>query len=203
MITETLGRNYSGLDPEAGCDEAGRGCLMGPVFAAAVVLPPDFTCPILNDSKKLSATQRNTLRAQIEKEAVAWAVASVSHQEIDQINILQASIAAMHQALNQLNLVPAFIIVDGNRFKPWREVPFKCHIKGDGSWMSIAAASILAKTHRDEWVESIHPHHPEYDWASNKGYATTKHISAIHCYGYSKWHRQTFHLKRQTSLTFP
>lgn len=203
MKMAALGRNFSGLDPEAGCDEAGRGCLMGPVFAAAVVLPADFHCPVLNDSKKLSADQRETVRLQIEKEALAWAVASVSHQEIDQINILQASIKAMHLALNKLALVPAFVIVDGNRFKPWREVPYQCHVRGDGSWMSIAAASILAKTHRDEWVEALHPHHPQYEWASNKGYATAAHIAAINRHGYTPWHRSTFHLKRQTALAFP
>ncbi|HAQ64989.1 MAG TPA: ribonuclease HII [Bacteroidales bacterium] len=200
MKPVSLLSNYSGREPEAGCDEAGRGCLMGPVFAAAVILPPNFDCPILNDSKQLTAIQRKTLRLQIEEQAIAWGVASVSHEEIDKINILQASIKAMHLALDKLIMTPVFIIVDGNRFKPWRDVPWKCHIKGDGNWMSIAAASILAKTHRDEWVGIIHHQYPEYDWAHNKGYATAAHIAAIDHFGYTEWHRRSFHLKRQTSL---
>lgn len=200
MKTVKLLSNFSGLEPEAGCDEAGRGCLMGPVFAAAVILPTDFNCPMLNDSKKLTAVQRSQIRLQIEKQAVAWEVASVSHEEIDKINILQASIKAMHLALDKLEIKPAFIIIDGNRFKPWRDVPWKCHVKGDGNWMSIAAASILAKTHRDEWVENIHNQHPEYDWTHNKGYATATHIAAIDQFGYTKWHRRSFYLKRQISL---
>lgn len=198
----SLQRNYSGCDPEAGCDEAGRGCLIGPVFAAAVVLPGDFNCDGLNDSKKLTARQRETIRQQIESEAVAWAVAEVSHEEIDCINILQASILAMHRALDKLPVVPAFVIVDGNRFKPWREVPWKCHVKGDGTWMSIAAASILAKTHRDEWVSGIHQLYPDYGWGANKGYATATHIEAIGRYGLTPFHRKTFHLKRQMQIDF-
>lgn len=194
--------NFSGQRPEAGCDEAGRGCLIGPVFAAAVILPDAFDCPLLNDSKKLSAARREELRGQIEQQAVAWAVAQVGHQEIDRINILQASIKAMHLALDQLEVVPAFVIVDGNRFKPWRDVKHQCHVKGDGLWMSIAAASILAKTHRDAWVDQVADQYPQYNWAGNKGYATQAHTDALARYGPTPLHRTTFHLKRQISLDF-
>lgn len=194
--------NFSGLTPEAGCDEAGRGCLMGPVFAAAVILPDDFRCPLLNDSKKLTASVRESLRQTIEQQALSWAVAQVSHHEIDRINILQASIRAMHLALDQLTMKPAFVIVDGNRFRPWGEVPYQCQVKGDGQWMSIAAASILAKTHRDAWVCEVARQYPQYHWESNKGYATASHVEALARHGFSPLHRTTFHLKRQTSLDF-
>ncbi|MBI1306155.1 MAG: ribonuclease HII [Bacteroidetes bacterium] len=186
---------------EAGCDEAGRGCLAGPVCAAAVILPSDFQNELLNDSKKLKVNDRNELRKIIEKEATSWAVAMVDHEEIDRINILWASIKAMHLALDQLKIIPGFISIDGNRFKPWKDVPFQTVVKGDGKFMNIAAASVLAKTHRDEYMENLHFEHPEYDWIQNKGYPTPKHIAAIGKIGYSDHHRKSFKLKsKQLSL---
>jgi len=177
---------------EAGCDEAGRGCLAGPVFAAAVVFPPDYVHPLLNDSKQLSAKKRESLRAAIEREALDFAVASVSAGEIDRINILNASFLAMHRALDGLKTRPAHIIVDGNRFRPYGDVPHQCIVKGDGKYLSIAAASILAKTYRDEYMDGLARDFPQYDWAANKGYPTTKHRRAILEHGLSPHHRKTF-----------
>jgi len=186
---------------EAGCDEAGRGCLAGPVFAAAVILPPDFNHPLLNDSKQLSERERFALRKEIEEKAVAFAVAAVDHQEIDKINILNASFLAMHRALEQLKQQPDFIIIDGNRFKPYQNTKHQCIVKGDGKYFSIAAASILAKTYRDEYMESLHQQFPHYDWKQNKGYPTVKHREAVLSYGLSPYHRKTFRISNpQLSL---
>lgn len=179
---------------EAGCDEAGRGCLAGPVVAAAVILPPDFSNDLLNDSKQLTAKQRASLRTIIESEAEAWAVAFVSPEEIDRINILQASIKAMHKAIDQLTTVPQYLLVDGNRFKPYRDIPHECIIKGDAKMMSIAAASILAKTHRDEYMETIAKEFPAYGWERNKGYPTRDHRAAIAAHGTTPYHRLSFRL---------
>lgn len=177
---------------EAGCDEAGRGCLAGPVFAAAVILPRDFEHPLLNDSKQLNESQRKQLRAEIEEQALAFAVAQVDHEEIDRINILQASFLAMHRALDALNIRPELILVDGNRFKKYQELPHHCIVKGDGKFFSIAAASILAKTYRDDYMEQIAAEYPHYDWASNKGYPTIKHREAVLAHGFSPYHRRSF-----------
>jgi ribonuclease HII len=177
---------------EAGCDEAGRGCLAGPVYAAAVILAPDFKNDLLNDSKQLSSVERYELRTLIEREAIAFAVAQVDHYEIDQINILNASFLAMHKALDQLSIRPGFIIIDGNRFKKYQAVPHECIVKGDGKYLSIAAASILAKTYRDDYMHSIATHHPEYDWCNNKGYPTIRHREAVIKFGFSPFHRKTF-----------
>ncbi len=186
---------------EAGCDEAGRGCLAGPVFAAAVILPPDFSNPQINDSKKLSEAMRYKLRDEIMKVAIAYAVASVGQQKIDEINILQASILAMHKALKLLNHYPEFIIVDGNRFRTFNKIPHKCIIKGDGIYSSIAAASILAKTCRDDYMKEIHKEFPEYRWNENKGYPTLFHREAIKVYGITGHHRKTFlHPEEQLKL---
>jgi ribonuclease HII len=180
---------------EAGCDEAGRGCLAGPVFAAAVILPADFHHPLLNDSKKLTEARRDLLRVVIEKEAADWAVAEVSAAEIDQINILKASFLAMHRALDGLNrLAPAFVIVDGNRFRPYKDLPHECVVKGDGKYASIAAASVLAKTWRDEAMRRLHTQFPQYGWIENKGYPTEAHREAIRLFGPSPWHRKSFRL---------
>lgn len=179
---------------EAGCDEAGRGCLAGPVCAAAVILPPDFSHPLLNDSKQLSEARRDILRPIIEQHAIAWAVAMVSPEEIDRINILQASILAMHRALDGLSVTPQAVIVDGNKFHPWRDVPFTTYVKGDGRFGNIAAASILAKTHRDELMNNLHAQFPAYHWASNKGYPTTDHRAAIAAYGATPHHRLSFRI---------
>jgi len=179
---------------EAGCDEAGRGCLAGPVFAAAVILSHDFEHPLLNDSKKLTEPQRDTLRLVIEEEATAWAVASVSPTEIDDINILNASFLAMHRALDALSVRPNSLLIDGNRFKPYREVPFHCIVKGDGKYRSIAAASILAKTHRDAHMKALAEEFPHYAWHSNKGYPTKAHRLAIQEHGACAHHRQSFRL---------
>ncbi|WP_256012726.1 ribonuclease HII [Desertivirga xinjiangensis] len=177
---------------EAGCDEAGRGCLAGPVFAAAVILPKNFKHKLLTDSKQLKEEERYSLRKLIEKKAIAWAVAQVDHEEIDRINILNASFLAMHRALDQLKVSPGFILVDGNRFKSYQETPHACIIKGDGKYYSIAAASILAKTYRDDFMHNIAAMHPEYEWASNKGYPTIKHRNAVLKHGFSPYHRRTF-----------
>jgi len=190
---------------EAGCDEAGRGCLAGPVVAAAVILPPDFYHPLLNDSKKLSEKQRNLLRTVIEKEALHWAVGQVEAAEIDQINILKASFVGMHCALEQLPISPEAILVDGNRFLPYQNIPYHCVVKGDGKYASIAAASILAKTWRDERMEQLHSEFPAYNWSKNKGYPTAEHRKAIAAYGPSPWHRLSFQLlpeERQLKLPF-
>ena len=185
---------------EAGCDEAGRGCLAGPVTAAAVILPPDFSNELLNDSKQLTEHQRDTLRPIIEREALAWAVAMVSPQEIDTINILRASFIAMHRALDQLTVRPEHILVDGNRFIPYSDIPFTTIIKGDGKMMSIAAASVLAKTHRDEYMRRIPLEYPHYGWEKNKGYPTRDHRAAIVAHGISPYHRKSFNLVGQLSL---
>ena len=179
---------------EAGCDEAGRGCLAGPVVAAAVILPPGFSNELLNDSKQLSERQRNNLRHIIEQEATAWAVAFVTPEEIDKINILQASILAMHNAISQLSPKPDFLLIDGNRFKPYPGIPHKCIVKGDATYMSIAAASILAKTHRDEYMSAIAKEYPQYGWERNKGYPTRDHRAAIAAHGTTPHHRLSFRL---------
>jgi ribonuclease HII len=179
---------------EAGCDEAGRGCLAGSVFAAAVILPKDFRNELLNDSKQLTEKQRYLLRPVIEREALAWAVGVVSPEEIDQINILNASILAMHRAVDQLNVRPETLIIDGNRFKKYKELSHTCVIKGDGKYLSIAAASVLAKTYRDDYMLRLHEEYPMYDWKNNKGYPTKKHRSGIQMYGTTPYHRMTFQL---------
>lgn len=179
---------------EAGCDEAGRGCLAGSVFAAAVILPPDYQNADLNDSKKLTARQRYRLREVIERDAAAWAVGIVTPAEIDEINILNASILAMHRALDRLKVRPEAVIVDGNRFKPYRGLPFKTIVKGDGKYLSIAAASILAKTYRDDYMDGIAAEYPQYDWLSNKGYPTGRHREAIRTAGPCPYHRRSFNL---------
>src|ERR1700761_7979058 len=177
---------------EAGCDEAGRGCLAGPVFAAAVIVPPNFKHKLLNDSKQLTEDVRYALRVEIEKKAIAYAVGWVDNNEIDEINILNASFLAMHRALDKLHLRPEFIIIDGNRFKKYGETPHQCVIKGDGKYFSIAAASILAKTYRDDFMKQIAAEHPGYDWHSNKGYPTIKHRKAVLEMGFTPYHRRTF-----------
>lgn len=188
---------------EAGCDEAGRGCLAGPVFAAAVILPDNFSNPLLNDSKQLTEKQREKLRPIIEQNALAWAVAQVDNHEIDHINILNASILAMHKALDTLAIRPEHIIVDGNRFKAYNGIPHLCIVKGDGKYMSIAAASILAKTHRDEYMKKIHQEFPVYNWQKNKGYPTKDHRDAIKIHGITDYHRVSFNLvDKQYKLEF-
>ncbi|MDX1943231.1 MAG: ribonuclease HII [Saprospiraceae bacterium] len=179
---------------EAGCDEAGRGCLAGPVFAAAVILPPYFTHPLIQDSKKLTETQRNEARKVVEAEALAWAVANVSPEEIDRINILQASFEAMHRAIAQLSIEPTLLLIDGNRFKPFGNISHHCIIKGDSKYAAIAAASILAKTHRDAYMMQIADAYPQYDWTNNKGYPTKRHREAIKTHGATVHHRHSFRL---------
>ncbi|MCU4176504.1 ribonuclease HII [Carboxylicivirga sp. N1Y90] len=179
---------------EAGCDEAGRGCLAGPVVAAAVVLPKDFRHELLNDSKKLSEKQRDKLRPIVEKEALAWGVGFVDFDEIDKINILNASFLAMHRAIEQLKVLPAHLLIDGNRFKPYEGIDHTCVIKGDGKYLSIAAASILAKTHRDEYMQKMHEQYPVYAWDKNKGYPTKAHRHAIKAHGPTPIHRMSFRL---------
>lgn len=179
---------------EAGCDEAGRGCLAGPVVAAAVILPPDFSNDLLNDSKQLTEKQRDKLRPIIESEALAWAVAFVDNNIIDEINILKASIKAMHDAVSQLSIRPEHLLIDGNRFYKYENIPHTCIVKGDGKMMSIAAASVLAKTHRDEFMYKLDSQYPEYNWRKNKGYPTRDHRAAIEKYGATPLHRMTFQL---------
>ena len=179
---------------EAGCDEAGRGCLAGSVFAAAVILPPNFENELLNDSKQLTEKQRYALREVIEREALAWAVGEVTPKEIDKINILNASFLAMHRALDQLTIRPEHLLIDGNRFKKYGDIPHTTVVKGDGKYLSIAAASILAKTYRDDYMSRLHAELPIYDWNNNKGYPTKKHRAAIAQHGASKYHRMTFNL---------
>ena len=181
---------------EAGCDEAGRGCYAGPVFAAAVILPKTFRHPFLNDSKQLSAVQRNLLRPLIEQEAIAYAVAKVSNEEIDKINILQASFKAMHLALNALPVIPELLLIDGNRFVTYQNIPHKCIIKGDALYNAIAAASVLAKTYRDEYMANLHEEYPHYNWKQNKGYGTKEHRAAIEVHGLCEHHRKSFKLVR-------
>lgn len=185
-------KNYLHTSNEAGTDEAGRGCLAGPVTAAAVILPPNFKNSILNDSKLLTEKKRSLLRPIVEMEAVCYGVAHIYPKKIDEINILNASILAMHEALTQLYHQPEFIIVDGNKFKPYKDIPSECIIKGDGKYMSIAAASILAKTYRDEYMEKLHEEYPMYNWKQNKGYPTKEHREAIRKYGLTKYHRKSF-----------
>lgn len=185
---------YKENEFEAGTDEAGRGCLAGPVTAAAVILPPSFIEKSLNDSKKLSVATRNRLRPFIEAKAICFSVAHIQTDVIDNINILNASILAMHKAINTLSTIPNFIIVDGNRFKPINEIPYECIIKGDTKFQSIAAASILAKTYRDAYMEKIHEEFPMYNWIQNKGYGTQEHREAIIKYGITKYHRRSFKL---------
>lgn len=199
ILSVPLSLTYDMLPPfkernriEAGCDEAGRGCLAGPVFAAAVILPADFHHPLLNDSKKLKERDRDLLRPIIEKEAVSFAVASIAPAEIDKINILKASIAGMHQAVSLLKTQPEFLLIDGNRFYPYPKIEHECIIKGDGRFASIAAAGILAKTYRDEYMKRIHEDFPCYQWIQNKGYPTASHREAIQTYGLCLHHRKTF-----------
>lgn len=179
---------------EAGCDEAGRGCLAGPVYAAAVILPSDFELPLLNDSKQLTEKLRYQLRPVIEEKAIAWAVGIVTNQEIDQINILNASFLAMHRAIDQLNTFPEHLIIDGNRFKAYKNIPHTCIVKGDSKYLSIAAASVLAKTYRDDFMVQIDQEFPEYRWKQNKGYPTAVHRAAIEKYGETPCHRKSFRL---------
>ncbi len=195
--------NFSGLANEAGCDEAGRGCLAGPVFAAAVILPPDFSNDKLNDSKQLTEKQRYQLRDVIMREAAAYAVAKLDAPQIDEINILNASIKSMHLALDQLKVRPEFIIVDGNRFKPYNGIKYQTIVKGDGKYLSIAAASVLAKTFRDDFMVQIDKEFPQYNWAKNKGYPTVDHRAAIAQYGATPYHRRSFRLlDQQLSFDF-
>lgn len=186
---------------EAGCDEAGRGCLAGAVYAAAVILPPDFKNELLNDSKQLTEKQRYALREVIEKEAVDYAIGIVSPEDIDKINILNASFLAMHRALDALKVRPEHLLIDGNRFRKYQDVAHTTVVKGDGKYMSIAAASILAKTYRDDYMQRLHEEFPVYDWNHNKGYPTRKHREAIRRYGESPYHRKTFNLLGDTQLT--
>lgn len=180
---------------EAGLDEAGRGCLAGPVFASAVILPPDYSHPLLRDSKTLNRNQRELLRSEIEKNAICYSVKSVDELTIDQINILRASIKAMHLAVKELSQQPKHLAVDGNYFLPYPKIAHKTFVKGDNRFMNIAAASILAKTYRDDWMENLHKKYPEYNWASNKGYGTKTHIEAIKNNGLTPYHRRSFHVK--------
>ena len=194
--------SYTGNKLEAGCDEAGRGCLAGPVYAAAVILPGEFRNELLNDSKKLSPKQRYFLRPIIESHSLAWAVASVSADEIDQINILNASFLAIHKAVKALSVTPELLLIDGNRFNPFEGIPHQCIVKGDAIYMSIAAASVLAKTYRDDFMSGIHLEYPQYNWISNKGYPSRLHSERIRTYGLSPYHRKSFSLKNQLLIPF-
>lgn len=195
------GHYFDGL-VEAGCDEAGRGCLAGSVYAAAVILPPGYDNPDLNDSKKLTAARRNALRRQIERDALAWAVGIVTPEEIDSINILRASFLAMHRALDQLAVRPQAVIVDGNRFVPYQNLPYATIVKGDGKYQAIAAASILAKTYRDDYMDALAEEYPFYDWKSNKGYPTKAHREGIRQHGISPYHRKSYNLLGDGQLFF-
>ncbi len=190
----TLNSQFHDVEFEAGCDEAGRGCLAGSVYAAAVIFPKDYQNEEINDSKQLTDKRRHELRAIIERDALAWAVGIVTPEEIDKINILNASILAMHRALDQLKVRPETIIVDGNRFKPYNNIPYKTIVKGDAKYLSIAAASILAKTYRDDYMDQLAEEYPQYDWLSNKGYPTKKHREAIKEYGITPYHRRSYNL---------
>lgn len=198
-----LQSHYFDGKTEAGCDEAGRGCLAGSVYAAAVILPPDYDNPLLNDSKQLTEKRRYALRDDIIRDAVAWAVGVVTPEEIDRINILNASFLAMHRALNQLTVRPEAIIVDGNRFTPYRDLPYATIVKGDGKYQSIAAASILAKTFRDDYMNRLAEEYPCYDWKSNKGYPTRKHREGIRLHGVSPYHRKSYNLLGSQELEIP
>ncbi len=201
----SLQSSYKGF-PEAGCDEAGRGCLAGPVFAAAVILPKDYFHPLLNDSKQITEKQRNLLRREIEENSIAYAVAQVDAPEIDQINILWASVRAMHLALDRLTTTPGFILVDGNRFRNYKDIPHQCFVGGDALYTSISAASILAKTYRDEHMQVLHESYPHYEWSQNKGYPTQAHRKAIQENGICEYHRKSFQLMPphiQGELPFP
>ena len=195
------GHYFDGL-VEAGCDEAGRGCLAGSVYAAAVILPPGYDNPDLNDSKKLTAARRNALRRQIERDALAWAVGIATPEEIDSINILRASFLAMHRALDQLAVRPQAVIVDGNRFVPYQNLPYATIVKGDGKYQAIAAASILAKTYRDDYMDALAEEYPFYDWKSNKGYPTKAHREGIRQHGISPYHRKSYNLLGDGQLFF-
>lgn len=186
---------------EAGCDEAGRGCLAGAVYAAAVILPPDFKNEILNDSKQLTENQRYALRNVIEEAALAWAIGVVDAEEIDRINILNASFLAMHRAIDQLQIRPQHLLIDGNRFRPYPDIPHTTIVKGDGKYLSIAAASILAKTYRDDYMNRLHEEYPVYDWKHNKGYPTRKHRAAIASHGITPYHRRSYNLLGDGQLT--
>ncbi len=199
-----LRSNFSNNRFEAGTDEAGRGCLAGPVVAAAVILPEGFSNELLNDSKKLTEARRRLLRPVIEEQALCFGVSFVDQQEIDRINILRASMLAMHRALDAMDQVPEFVIVDGNRFEPYHEIPHQTIVKGDGKYLSIAAASVLAKTYRDEYMERLHESFPEYGWKKNKGYPTLQHREAIRIHGSTEHHRQSFQLlPAQLKLDLP
>lgn len=200
-VSHPLKSHYYAGSVEAGCDEAGRGCLAGSVYAAAVVFAEDYENAELNDSKQLSDRRRHQLREVIERDALAWAVGTVTPQEIDRINILNASFLAMHRALDQLSLRPEAIIVDGNRFRPYRDLPHTCIVKGDAQYLSIAAASILAKTYRDDYMDQLAHEYPQYDWHSNKGYPTQRHREAIRQYGTTPHHRLSFTLLPQEELS--
>ena len=182
---------------EAGCDEAGRGCFAGPVFASAVILPKHFFHPLLNDSKQMTEEERNELRIVIEKEAISYAVASISHREIDRINILQASVKAMHVSVSRLAIQPGLLLIDGNYFRKYKRIPHKCIVKGDATYSAIAAASILAKTYRDEYMKKLHEEFPHYNWACNKGYGTPEHRRALDEHGLCKYHRKSWRLFQQ------
>lgn len=197
-----LASHYYKGKVEAGCDEAGRGCLAGSVYAAAVIFPENYQNEDLNDSKQLTDKRRKLLREIIERDAVAWAVGIVTPEEIDRINILNASILAMHRALDQLKVRPEAVIVDGNRFKPYQKLPHTTIVKGDGKYLSIAAASILAKTYRDDYMDALAEEYPQYDWLSNKGYPTKKHRDAIRQYGMTPYHRKSFNLLGDGQLSF-
>ena len=203
MRNETHLLNFMHSDlVEAGCDEAGRGPLAGPVFAAAVILPKDFHHPLLNDSKKMTEKARELLRPIIEREAIAWAVEEVSAEEIDTINILNASIAGMQRAVRKLSVKPEFLLIDGNRFKPFDDYRYQCIVKGDAKFTSIAAASVLAKTYRDEYMRKLAQEHPQYGWERNMGYPTKEHIEAIRRHGYTPEHRKSFHVKELEPTLF-
>ena len=194
LICTMLKNNFSGYQFEAGTDEAGRGCLSGPVVAAAVILPLDYHNKLLNDSKQLSEAKRKKLRPIIEKDALSFGVSFINEKEVDQLNVLQASITGMQRAISMMSITPEYIIVDGNKFKPYKDVPFETIVKGDAKYLSIAAASVLAKTYRDDFMEKIHKEFPFYNWKNNKGYPTKEHRKAIQEYGITKYHRKTFKL---------
>lgn len=202
-FTKVLEPFYQTELREAGSDEAGRGCYAGPVFAAAVILPVDFYHPLLNDSKQVAAKDREVLKEIIQSSAISWAVASIDHEEIDRINILKASFKAMHIAIDQLKPKPQLLLIDGNRFIPYKKIPHRCIIKGDGKYASIAAASILAKTFRDAYMEQLHEEFPHYGWIRNKGYGTMEHRKAIEQYGLCKYHRKSYQiLPKQNEIGF-